>query len=41
MNYGDHNAFGNGVNVLLSVTQAGRVPKIILRNQTPDIYSGF
>ena len=41
MNYGDHKAFSDGVNVLLSVTQAGRIPKIILRTQTPDIYSRF
>ena len=41
MIYGDRKAYGNGVNVLLSVTQAGRVPKIILRNQKPDIYSRF
>ena len=41
MNYDDHKAFGIGVNVLLSVTQAGRGPKIIFRTQKPDIYSGF
>ena len=41
MNYGDHKAFIKGVEVLLAVTQARRVPKIILRNQKPDIYSNF